>query len=87
MQAHDIESESLEAHVSICQERYQALERRFDSLESRIDRLEVLITDIHNDIENINKHNNNQWDRAKDVIIGLLFASSAWLASQVFLAV
>ena len=82
MKAHAIETENLEAHVSICQERYTALANRFDSLENRIDKMEILMQSIHRDIEEMKNANTNQWDRAKDLVIGVLFASTAFLLTQ-----
>lgn len=35
----DIETESLAAHVKICEVRYQELERRLDNLENKLDEL------------------------------------------------
>lgn len=39
----DIESQSLETHVALCQQRYLALERRLSSLENKVDRLTEII--------------------------------------------
>lgn len=39
----DIESQSLETHVALCQQRYLALERRLSSVESKVDRLTEVI--------------------------------------------
>ena len=82
MKHYEIETESLEAHVSICQERYQALADRLNSMDNRIEKIEILMMDIHQDIEELKQHNNNQWDRAKDVIIGVLLATTGFLLSQ-----
>lgn len=87
MKAHDIETENLEAHVSICQERYQQLANRFDSLESRIERVETVVLDIHSDIEDLKTAQNSRWDKARDVIIGVLFSTTAFLLAQAFLLV
>lgn len=39
----DIESQSLETHVALCQQRYLTLERRLSSLENKVDRLTEII--------------------------------------------
>lgn len=33
----DIEKQNLEAHVSLCEERYRQIESRFDKIEAKID--------------------------------------------------
>lgn len=42
----DIESQSLAAHVSLCELRYKALEDRLENLETKLDALSVKITSI-----------------------------------------
>lgn len=39
----DIESQSLETHVALCEQRYRALEHRLTSLENKVDRLTEII--------------------------------------------
>jgi hypothetical protein len=41
--ASDIEKENLEAHVELCQQRYEVLERRLGNVESKVQ-------DIHEDL-------------------------------------
>ncbi len=43
-----LERESLEAHVDLCEQRYQ-------NLESRLNKIELKVEDIHNDIQEGNK--------------------------------
>lgn len=47
-QATDLEKENLEAHVDLCQQRYEQLEGRLDKIESKVEH-------IHLDIVNGNK--------------------------------
>lgn len=42
----EIESQSLAAHVSLCELRYKALEDRLENLETKLDALSVKITSI-----------------------------------------
>lgn len=37
--AADIEKESLEAHVELCQQRYEALENRLSNIENKVDEI------------------------------------------------
>lgn len=46
--ATDLEKENLEAHVDLCQQRYEQLEGRLDKIESKVEH-------IHTDIVNGNK--------------------------------
>lgn len=47
--ATNIEKESLEAHVELCQQRYESLERRLSNIESKVE-------SIHEDINSGNKN-------------------------------
>lgn len=47
--ATDIEKESLEAHVELCQQRYESLERRLSTIETKVEK-------IHEDITSGNKN-------------------------------
>jgi predicted nucleic acid-binding Zn-ribbon protein len=42
----DIEKKSLEAHVELCAERYNALETKLTNVENRMDKLESHLLDI-----------------------------------------
>lgn len=48
MSATEIEKQHLEAHVELCQERYQQLDKRLSVIEDKVER-------IHNDILTGNK--------------------------------
>lgn len=80
--AYDIESENLEAHVSICQERYQALADRLESMDDRIDRIEHMVKEIHDRIDTLQLQQHDSWSEAKNVIIGILVATTGFLLSQ-----
>jgi chromosome segregation ATPase len=68
----NIEKKSLEAHVEICAERYTGLNQRFDHIEDRLNRFELTLTEIRDTISQLQHGTDQQWARAKDVIIGLL---------------
>lgn len=80
--AYDIESENLEAHVSICQERYLALADRLQSMDDRIDRIEHMVREIHERIDTMQLQNTDQWSDAKNVVIGILVGVTGFLLSQ-----
>jgi hypothetical protein len=77
----DIENTNLAAHVSICQERYQALSDRFDRLETRISDIEQGIVAIRNTMLHNERGAWHRWDRLRDVILGILLAAVMYLAT------
>ena len=79
---HDIESESLPAHVSICQERYQALEHRLDQVEHKIAEVHRVLRDIRDDLQDIRDHHAQRWDTAQIATIGILMTIIGALATR-----
>ena len=55
-----IETENLEAHVSICQERYEALDAKIDRLEARMKDVEITLLDI---VDKLHKMENQHQDK------------------------
>lgn len=84
MSQHDIESENLPAHVSICQERYRALNSRLERVETSIDKIEVLIQDMHAKIDDMRQHHNHKWDHTQLAVISGLFGVCVYLVTQLF---
>ena len=82
--AYDIESESLPAHVSLCQERYRALESRLDAMEEKIQRIESLVTSIHDDLKNLSNRQNDRWSAAQVGVISVLIAVVGFLSARLF---
>jgi len=82
--AYDIESESLPAHVSLCQERYRALEGRLDTMEEKIQRIESLVTSIHDDLKNLSNRQNDRWSAAQVGVISVLIAVVGFLSAHLF---
>jgi tetrahydromethanopterin S-methyltransferase subunit G len=78
----DIESSSLPAHVSLCQERYRALVHRMESIEHRIDKVEILAKEIHQKIDSITNHGDAKWNAAQVAVIGILLSISGFLAAR-----
>lgn len=56
-QIHDIESESLPAHVSICQERYNQLDQRITSIERKLIGIDITLCEIRDAIQGDRKEN------------------------------
>ncbi len=47
--ATDIEKENLEAHVELCAQRYDALDRRLSAIEDKVGKLQSTIEKSHGD--------------------------------------
>ena len=82
---HDIETESLPAHVSICQERYQALEHRFIEVENKIDRINMSLLEIKHEIERLGQRHNDSWNTAQIAVIGVLASIVGALGGRLLL--
>lgn len=78
---HDIENTSLEAHVSLCAERYDALQRRFEHVEQKIDDLAESITVIRDQIVAISERQSERWSTLHIGVIGTLMTVIGFLAS------
>lgn len=76
------EKTNLEVHVDLCAERYTNLIKDINKLEDRMERMETMVQDIHARISKLDNRQRDQWDRARDVTIGVLIAVVAWLIQQ-----
>lgn len=82
---HEIESESLPAHVSICQERYRSLETRLNQVEDKITQIHTVLRDIRDDLQDIRDHHAQRWDTAQIAIIGILMSVIGALIARIWL--
>lgn len=85
MDTTDIEKKSLEAHVELCAERYNALETRIDSMIVCIDEIKNDIKEMHTMIQTMAEKRNTQLINWGIGIIGALTATVGWLVSQYIL--
>ena len=81
MDTTDIEKKSLEAHVELCAERYNALETRIDSMIVCIDEIKSDIREMHTMIQTMAEKRNTQLINWGLGIIGALTATVGWLMS------
>lgn len=72
MEAHDIERQNLDAHISICQERYRALEHRFIEVENKIDRINDTLREIKNNLNDLRETQHTRWNTAQIALIGVM---------------
>ena len=49
----DIEKTNLEAHVDLCAQRYDSLDKRLSSIENKFDKLQELIEKSHNSMAKV----------------------------------
>ena len=78
-EATDIEKKSLEAHVELCAERYNQLEKRFEHVDDKINGLEKLMREVHDMVARINEKRNDQLISWGIGIIGALIATTVYL--------
>ena len=74
----DIERTSLDAHVSICELRYQALERRLDAMELKMESLEKLLSEIRDSLAQQPHNHSQKWNQVQWWLIGVLAAALGW---------
>lgn len=75
----DIERTSLDAHVSLCELRYQALERRIDEVEQSLTELKTMVQEIHVQLLKQQNRTWTRWDKIQWSLIGVLGGLVAWL--------
>jgi predicted nucleic acid-binding Zn-ribbon protein len=80
----EIERHSLDAHVSICELRYQALNDRLDHMTQDMDELKTMIKGLARDLDRQQDNSMNHWHRAQWAVIGVLLSSLGWAASRLF---
>jgi predicted nucleic acid-binding Zn-ribbon protein len=71
----EIEKKSLEAHVELCAERYDQLDKRLEGLESRMEKIEGHVVDIKDAIEKSNNGQSKQLIAIGTTIIGVLITA------------
>jgi hypothetical protein len=85
MDTTDIEKKSLEAHVELCAERYNALETRIDSMIVCIDEIKSDIRELHVMVQTMAEKRNTQLINWGIGMIGALTATVGWLVSHYIL--
>ena len=74
----EIERNNLDAHVSICELRYQALNDRLDRMTQDMDELKILIQNLSENLQAQRDYQGNYWHRVQWAVIGGLIAFAAW---------
>ena len=80
----DIERTSLDAHVSICEQRYLNLDNRMTGLEDKVERIEKSLGEIHHKIDNLGDKQNKQINSVLIYVIGVLLSICGGLIAKMF---
>ena len=75
VEATEIEKKSLEAHVELCAERYNALEDKLTALDTKISTVSSMIKEVKDGVSKISEKSNDRLISWGIGIIGFLVAS------------
>lgn len=82
VEATDIEKKSLEAHVELCAERYNALEDKMSAMGENIAHLCVMVQEVKGSVSKMSEKNNDRLITWGIGIIGFLGASTIYLITN-----
>jgi len=82
VEATDIEKKSLEAHVELCAERYNALEDKMSVMSENISHLCEMVKEVKDNISKLSEKNTDRLINWGIGIIGFLSASTIYLISH-----
>jgi len=83
VEATDIEKKSLEAHVELCAERYNALEDRLTALDTKITGVSAMVKEVKECVSKMSEKNNDRLISWGVAIIGFLTASIIGLVAYI----
>jgi len=79
VEATEIEKKSLEAHVELCAERYNALDTRLFNVDNRIAGLSETVEKVHGLLEKMSEKRNDQLIGWATTVMGVLVSTIAYL--------
>jgi archaellum component FlaC len=82
VEATDIEKKSLEAHVELCAERYNALEDRLSSLDDKITGVGNMVKEVKETVGKMAEKNNDRLIAWGVGVIGTLAALTIYLITH-----
>ena len=82
VEATDIEKKSLEAHVELCAERYNALDDKISALDIKISGVSAMVKEVKDCVGKLTEKNNDRLITWGIGIIGFLTASTIYLLSH-----
>jgi len=83
VEATDIEKKSLEAHVELCAERYNALEDRLTGLDNKITAVSGMVREVKDCVSKMSEKSNDRLISWGIGIIGFLTASIVGLVAYI----
>ena len=83
VEATDIEKKSLEAHVELCAERYNALEDRLTGLDNKITSVSAMVKEVKDCVSKMSEKQNDRLINWGVGIIGFLVASVVGLIAYI----
>jgi prefoldin subunit 5 len=82
VEATDIEKKSLEAHVELCAERYNALENKIAVLDGKITSVSHMVREVKETVGKMAEKNNDRLITWGIGIIGTLAATTIYLVTH-----
>ena len=82
VEATEIEKKSLEAHVELCAERYNALEDKMTAMAENIAHLCTMVAEVKSSVSKMGEKNTDRLITWGIGIIGFLSASTIYLISH-----
>ena len=82
IEATDIEKKSLEAHVELCAERYNALEDKLATMSENIAHLCTMVAEVKSSVSKLTEKNTDRLISWGVGIIGFLAASTIYLITH-----
>lgn len=83
VEATEIEKKSLEAHVELCAERYNALEERLANMDAKISSVGAMIKEVKDCVNKMSEKSNDRLISWGVGIIGFLTASIVGLVAYI----
>jgi archaellum component FlaC len=82
VEATDIEKKSLEAHVELCAERYNALDSKLQVMEEKIEGVAKMVSEVKSAVSKMAEKNNDRLISWGIGIIGALSAATIYLVTH-----
>lgn len=82
VEATEIEKKSLEAHVELCAERYNALDSKLQVMEEKIENVATMVSEVKSAVGKMAEKNNDRLISWGIGIIGALSATTIYLITH-----
>ena len=82
VEATDIEKKSLEAHVELCAERYNALDDKLNTLENTISNVAIMVKEVKDAVSKMAEKQNDRLISWGVAIIAALCGLIGWLIAH-----